>query len=287
MNKVFFFLIVIMAAPAWAQPSVAKSKQPVEIEASRQLEWIRDKNVYRATGDVVITQGTTVIRGDTAEAQYDAAIGPSALTVFTVTGNVSMSSDGRTIKADKAIYDTRSQELTLSGNTVTLTTETITVTSHDGMEYNAADGKAIARGKAEVKDGVQTLKADIITAWMQQGTNKLHRATASGNVLITHQGKDGTDIAQARNAAYDAVRNTVDLKGDVKLTRGANHMQGDHATVDLTTGTSSLQNNAATGGRVRAIFTPGDSSSPLPNVKSSVPMIESKKQFEQPYAVGR
>ncbi len=277
---------LLITTSVYAQ-DIGKSKQPVEIEASQQLEWLRDKNVYRATGNVVITQGVTIIKGDTAEAQYDPAIGPSALTIFTLDGNVVMTNADRIIKADHAVYDTRTQELTLTGNLITLNTETISVTAHKGMEYNAATGQATARGNAEVKDGTQNLKAETITAWLDKESNKLQRATANGNVLITHQGKDGTDIAQSNSAKYDAVKNIVELIGNVKLTRGTNHMQGDHATVDLTTGTSSLQNNAATGGRVRAIFTPGDSSAPLPNVKSSVPMIESKKQFEQPYAVGR
>jgi len=276
-----FSLLLILSTSAFAQ------KPPVEIEASQQLEWLRDKNLYRATGNVVITQGDTVIKGDLAEAAYDPATGPSALTVFTVTGNVIMTKPDQVVHADKGIYDTRTEILTLTGNNVTLETPKLSVSSQNGMIYDAANGKATATGNAHVREPTRDVKADTVTAYIAKGTNKLERATAIGNVLITMNGKEGKDIAQSQRADYDLVKNTITLDGDVRLTRGSNHMQGDHATVDLTTGVSSLQNKPNTGGRVRAIFNSGDSTTPLPSVTGSVPMVNSKKEFEQPYAVGK
>lgn len=278
---VFSLLCLTLATPGFAQ------KAPVEIEASRQLEWLRDKNMYRATGDVVITQGDTVIKGDMAEAEYDAAVGPSALTLFTVTGNVVMTKPDQTVHADKGVYDTRTEVLTLYGDIVTLKTPTMTVTSTGGMAYDAAKGRATARGNAKVQEATRTIKADVITAFISKNSNKLDRATADGHVLITMDGKEGKDIAQADQGDYDLVKDTISLRGNVKLTRGSNHMQGDYATINLTTGVSSLQNSPKAGGRVRAIFSSGDSKTPLPNVTGSVPMVNSKKDFEQPYAVGR
>lgn len=278
---VFSLLLFVVPVQAYAQ------KAPVEIEASQQLEWLRDKNIYRATGDVVITQGDTVIKGDTAEAEYDPVTGPSDLTVFTVTGNVVMTKPNQTVHADKGIYDTRTELLILSGDTVTLKTPTMTITSKGGMAYDAAKGQATAKGNAHVHEASRDVKADTITAFMSKKDNKLERATADGRVIITMNGKEGKDVAQAQHGDYDLVKNTITLRGDVKLTRGTNHMQGDYATINLTTGVSSLQNNASKGGRVRAIFTSGDSATPLPNVTGTVPMVNSKKEFEQPYAVGR
>lgn len=283
-------ILLASGSNGWAQVGTGKpsgGKAPVEIEASKQLEWLRDKNVYRASGDVVITQGGTVIKGDVAEAEYDPAIGPSALTVFTVTGHVVMVNDGRTIRADHGVYDTRTQVLTLTGQNLVLTAPALKVTAQESMTYDAAEGKAVAKGKAHITETGRELKADRITAWLSKETNTLQRATADGNVLITHQGKEGTDIAQARRAQYDVTGNIITLEGNVRLTRGENHMQGDRATVNLTTGVSSLQNTGQGGGRVRAIFTSGDSATPLPRVTGSVPVIKSKDAYEQPYAIGR
>lgn len=281
------FSLLVLMIPALSVAQDLKKKAPVEIEASKQLEWLRDQNKYRATGDVVITQGDTVIKGDNAEAEYDPAVGPSALTVFTVIGNVVMTSADRTIHADKGVYDTRTELLTLTGSNVILQSATATVTAQNGITYNAATGQAVATGRAHISETTKDLKADRITAWLSKGSNKLDRAQANGNVIITNKGKDGTNIAQADNAEYDAVKNIITLNGNVKLTSGPNHMQGDRAIVNLTTGVSSLQNSGTSTGRVRAIFSSSDSASPMPHVTSTVPMVKTKKAFEKPYVVGQ
>lgn len=274
----------LLACAFFAQPALAQNN-PVEIEASSQLEWVRDQNLYRATGDVVITQGTMQIRAKQAEAHYDAEKGPSALTTMVVTGDVVLKNGEQTIHADKAEYDTRSEFLKLEGKQVKLTTQAQTVTAHNGMTYDAKARKATAQGRATVEQQGQKLTADTITAWIGEGNSKLQRAEANGNIVMVRTSGSEQDIAQANKAVYDAVKNTIDLSGNVRLTRGGNHMQGDSAHVDIATGHSTLSNNPATGGRVRAIFTPGGST-PLPKVNSTVPMVPGKKRPEQPYQVG-
>lgn len=256
------FLFFFLSSPfgAFAQ-IVEKNNAPVEIEASEQLEWLRDKNMYRATGDVKITRGTDVITGDYAEALYDPEKGSSDLTTLTVTGNVVMTAPDRIIHAEKGVYDTATQNLVLTGGILTLEMPDLTVTAHDSMEYNALENRAIAVGKAEVNHEGQILKAARVTAWLQQGgNNALVRAVASGNVTILRKSADGTDIAQAQQADYTAATDTVELKRNVKITRGTNHMQGDHAVINLKTGHSTLQNKGGSGdtGRVRAIFSTGN-----------------------------
>ena len=265
-------------------PAFAQGKAPVEIEADHQLEWLRGQNMYRGSGNVTITQGTTVIRGDTAEAHYDAAIGPSAMTEMIMNGHVTITDKDRVIHADHGTYHPATQQLVLTGQTITLNTPTMTVVSHESMEYNALDSKAVARGTAQVTQPGQNLQADVITAFLEKDSNTLQRVEAVGHVLITRDNKtkNDKDIAQAQRGVYDAVKNTVDLFGDVKMTQGANHMEGDHATVNLTTGYSTLKNAPGKGGRVRAIFT-SDKAAPA---LTALPMIDAKKNPEQPYALG-
>jgi len=294
MSSKFTLLALVfcaLSAPVFAQQAAPaatpQKKQPVTIEADNQLEWLRDKNMYRGSGNVTVTQGDTVIKGDTAEAYYDPAVGPSAMTTMVMTGNVVITNQDRVIHAGHGTYDTRTQVLILDGGVLTLTTPTMTVTAHKTMEYYGAENKAIARGNADVTQPGQKLKADVITAWIDKATNKLDHAEAVGNVLINHNTPQGQDIAQADKGLYSAAKNTADLYGNVRLTRGTNHMQGDHATIDLTTGYSTLQNAPGGSGRVRAVFTPGDSSAPLPGVTTPADaMIPVKKKFEEPYALG-
>jgi lipopolysaccharide export system protein LptA len=290
MNSIFknFGMICLMscvAGNAFAQMPGSDKKQPISIEASSQLEWIRDKNMYRATKDVVITQGDTVVKGDNAEAEYDPAIGQSALTIMTVTGHVIMTNQGRTLTSDKGVYDTRTKILTMTGDVTTLTTPAASVTSRNGMVYDSANGKAVATGHAVATEPDKKMTADVITAFIDTDTNKLQRAIATGHVIITHTTPDGVDVSQSQKATYDMGSDIINLDGDVKLTKGTNHMEGDAAVINLKTGISNLKNNSTQGGRVRAIFNTGDQSSPMQTMTGSMPMVKSKKNFEQPYAV--
>lgn len=284
-------LCLFGAAPSYAQIA---TKEPVSIEASNQLEWIQDQFIYRATGDVVITQGTTTIKADEAEAHYDAQEGPSSITTISAKGSVIMTNGAQTIYADSAEYDTRNTLLTLHGAPVRLVTDTQKVTANKTMTYDTTKHEARATGGATVEDGNRNLKADSISAWLSEDGKSLQRATATGRVVITHRAENSKqsnpDIAQSDSATYDAVKNTVDLKGNVKLTRDTTHMQGEAAHIDIATGHSTLKNNPASGGkeggRVRAMFTPGDSNTPLPNINTAVPMVPGKRNPEMPYQVG-
>jgi lipopolysaccharide export system protein LptA len=245
--RLFILLMLLMAAPALAEDA------PVSIEASGQLEWLRAENKYRANGDVLITQGTTTIKGDTAEAQYDPEKGQSALTLITVTGNVVITDKGNTITAGSAIYDTRTQTLSLRGGNVAVKSDQATVTASE-MDYFAAERKAVAKGNAVATQENKKIKAGTITAHFSEG-NKLEKAEASGNVTMTQTTAKGTDIAQSQFAQYDLNSERAMLKGDVKLTQGQNHMQGDMATMDMKTGVATMASDPRSTGRVRAVFT--------------------------------
>lgn len=291
--RFFLILFLLIASAATAQtpqaaptnPLPTNSDKPVEIEADQQLEWLRGDNKFRATGNVVITQGDTKIKGDQAEASYDAAKGPSSLTHMTVTGHVVITSKDNVIKSETADYDTRTELAELRGPVVTLTSPKAVVTSQTGMDYYAKERKAVSKGPAIVTQGEDKLQADTITAWLTE-KNELHHAVAVGHVIITQKTKDGLSIAQSDRGDYDAVKKNAVLTGNVKLTQGDNHMQGDKATIDMVTGYSTLQNNAGSGGRVRAIFSSDGGKSAMPGMTNAVPTIKAKENFEQPYAVG-
>ncbi len=276
-------IFLCTAGAAAAQTPVGNTQEPVTIEASNQLEWLRAENKYRATQDVVITQGTTIIHGDTAEASYDAAKGPSAIMQITVNGNVTITQGAQTATADTALYDVAAQQVTLSGGDVKLTAPDTQVLAHGTVQYQVSERKATAAGGVTVTQKQQTLKAQAITAWFDKD-NKLTRAVADKNVVMTQQTTQGPQVAQAQHADYDAGSGKVTLTGDVKLARGTNYMQGAKASVDLKTGYSSLQNDPARGSRVRAIFTPGGGEpTSLPQQAIAVPMVPGKKNPQEAY----
>ncbi len=286
--RFLFLLLCVLSPSVFAASPVANNNasEPVAIEADTQLEWLKADNKFRATGNVVITQGTTSIKGDNAEALYDAAKGPSALTEMIVTGNVIIKSDDNTATAEQATYNTITQIATLRGKHIVLTTPKASVTAQSGMDYDVANRKVTSKGPSVVTQGTDKIQSDQLTVWLTE-KNEMKRAEARGHVIITQKTADGTNIAQAERGDYDAVGKQATLTGNVKLTQGQNHMQGDAATINLATGYSSLKNNAATGGRVRAIFNPEGSDNKMPTLKTALPNVTPKENFEQPFVTGR
>jgi lipopolysaccharide export system protein LptA len=288
MRFIFSLLVfVFLGAPLWAA-------EPVAIEAGGTLEWLRDQHMYKATKNIVITQGSTTIMGDSADAAYDPEKGPSSLTRISVTGHVRMTEGDTVITADTAIYDVLAHSIQLRGDNVSITSAHGTVTA-DEIDYNMATREAVGRGHASVTQHVdgttRTLEAKTIHAWFSD-TNALTRAAASGGVLLRQQRARGVDVITAADGLYDAEKSIITLNGGVKMIQGQNRMEGDTATVNLATGQSRLSSNGARDAsgnatsRVRAVFTPGDNN-PLPRVNADIPMVPAKKTTEDPYATQR
>ncbi len=79
------------------------------------------------------------------------------------------------------------------------------------------------------------------------GQNKIERLHATGGVTLV----SGTDAAEAAEAVYTIASGEVVLSGDVLLTQGKNAMSGQKLTVNLATGTGTMD------GRVRTVLQPG------------------------------
>lgn len=265
----------------------AHAGEPVAIEADGALEWLRDQHIYRATGNVTITQGTTTITGDNADASYDPTGGPSSLTRITITGAVRITQSDTVIAADSATYDVAAQTVFLRGDDLRITTKMGAITADD-MDYNLGTRVATARGHAVVTqtDGAtkRTIEAKKIEAFLDPD-NTLTRAVASGGVIMRQTAPGGVDVITAATGEYDTVKSIITLRGQVSLIQGQNRMEGDAATVNLATGQSRLSSTSKNT-RVRAVFTPGDDSA-LPRVGADVPMVPPKKTTQDPYATKR
>lgn len=271
--------------PAVAQSPLGGSgnKAPVEITADDAIEWLRSDHLYRASGKAMAKQGDVTIAADTLEAAYDPALGEQNIQTVTAIGHVTITSTDRTVVADRGVYDITTGLVTLTGNTIRLTAPNMTVTATEKLTYNQQENKASAFGNAVVTTPGRTLKAQQIDAWFMTGAkNKdsamgnLQRAAARGNVMI----KTDKEILQANNADYNAVSQEAVMTGNVKLTQGQNHLQGERAVVNMKTGLSQLfgstSGNVGTssGGRVRALFFPGsDGKAPIATPQGTGDMI--------------
>jgi lipopolysaccharide export system protein LptA len=83
--------------------------------------------------------------------------------------------------------------------------------------------------------------------------NSIRMIEAFGRVVITSP----TESAQGKQGVYDVVAGTMQLTGDVVLTRGDNVIRGNRLDMDLNTGLSKVSGGKKSE-RVRALFTPND-----------------------------
>ena len=116
----------------------------------------------------------------------------------------------------------------------------------DAGEYTPAG--FTLRGRAEVVQGRNRLRADAINGFVSDGD--LRRVEASGNVyFVTPE-----QTIRSDRAVFTPANDTIVLTGDVILTQGQNVMTGGRLTYNTRTETAQMDGPA--GGRVRGVFYP-------------------------------
>lgn len=267
------FLCALLASTATFAQTPSGNEQPIEITASKSVEWLRGQNQYVARENVVVTQGTMTMHSDLLTADYrDGASSSMEIWQITADGNVQIKDDTNTAYGDKGVYDVTNGIAVLTGQDLKLVSPDQTVTARDRMEYHSATRMAKAIGNAKVVRPTDTLTASTITAYFKDssatattpqpaaqsssspigGGGSLDRLEAEGNVVITTK----TETLRGSKAVYRADSNTAELTGNVKIERGPNVMEGNRATVDLNTNVSKMFGSNTEGGRVRGIFYP-------------------------------
>jgi len=192
-------------------------------------------------------------------------------------GNVHIFTATDLVVADKATYDIDQAVLLLTGSALKLTTPQQVLTARDSMEYWSAKHMAVGRGLATVTtaDG-RRVSGDTLVGYTtppdqpaspkpvaaaapaKPGTDplvssgKLQRVEGFGNVEV----RTATEIIRAARGVYVPDTGIARLAGSVRLTRGANQLNGDEAVVNMRTGISTLSRNP--GGRIQGLVVPTD-----------------------------
>lgn len=208
-------------APMARSTEAAKSSVPLEVTADKALEWNQKAKTYTAKGRAEAKQGDFSVKGDVLVATYAGANNSTSdLIRVEATGHVLLQSGSDQATGEKAIYDMTNGTVTLSG------------------------------GRPMVTQGTNTLTADNIVATIKD--QALVKAEANGSVMIA---SNGTDQASGDKATYTRDTNTAELIGNVKLMQGPSWIEGEYATMNLTTKVSKItgQKNRP---RVKGIFYP-------------------------------
>ncbi len=117
----------------------------------------------------------------------------------------------------------------------------------DSGEYTA-DGFAL-RGRAEVTQGTNRLRADAIRGYTVNG--QLTRVEATGNVYFVTPDQS----MRGNNAVYTLNDGQVLVTGDVILTQGQNVLTGGRLVYNVRTQTARIE---SAGNRVRGVFYPSN-----------------------------
>lgn len=117
----------------------------------------------------------------------------------------------------------------------------------DSGEYTA-DGFAL-RGRAEVTQGTNRLRADAIRGYTTNG--ELTRVEATGNVYFVTPDQS----MRGSRAVYTLNDGQVLVTGDVILTQGQNVLTGGRLVYNVRTETARIE---SAGTRVRGVFYPSN-----------------------------
>ena len=178
----------------------------------------------------------------------------------------------------------------------------------DKLDYFDKEQKLIYTGSVVAVQGDSTLKASVLTIFLQKDAQGQTGATAPAappapapagtapgtGSSVKHMEADGPvtliskdQVGTGDHATYDKAENKVYLTGKVTLSQGTNVTQGDRLIYDLTTAQAQVF-SGTTNPRVKSVFTPGsgtpggdpakagDEAKPAPKRDKSAPAAKRK-----------
>ena len=173
-------------------------------------------------------------------------------------GLTESSKDPIDIESDVLVVHDKQKYATFKGNVKAVQGTTTLRAKELNVHYVGGDNLATG---AKKEGGEQTAPATEVADAQGGGgaaakkDAQITKIEAKGEVIITSEDDQTTTSDWA---IYDLPAQQVTVGGNVVLTQGKNVLKGDRLVIDLTTGESRFENtgNAATGGRIRALFMP-------------------------------
>jgi lipopolysaccharide export system protein LptA len=114
----------------------------------------------------------------------------------------------------------------------------------DRLEVDTQKGEAVFTGNVRANQGDIVIHGQRLTLTFGGAEQKIDTLTAEQNVLIRWQDREAT----CEKAVFNPGDETLDLTGDVVVTRGVERLSGERVTVDMKTDRQMVEGK---GGRVR------------------------------------
>lgn len=116
----------------------------------------------------------------------------------------------------------------------------------NNLEVDSAANSATFEGKAIVTQGILNLSADKITVYFEDGARNIKTVVAKGHVKFAN----GTETAEAQNAKFDVLSQTIIFSQNVILRQAQTILTGNKLTYNITT------NHSKMSGNVKTVFAP-------------------------------
>ncbi len=111
----------------------------------------------------------------------------------------------------------------------------------NGIEIDHKRMEARAFKNAYVRRGESTLFGDAIYVFYKESKKKLALVRAEAYGKVRAQGPD--KIVEAREGQYDAQKDVILFRGDVRITKDNNHLKGKYAVMNRKTGRTVVLNH--------------------------------------------
>lgn len=255
--KKYLLPVFFLLTTAFAQAQTP-ANDAVEITATGSLEWQRGEKAYVAKGNVIVTKEDMRLSCDTLTAFYAAEKSATGITSLTAQGHVHFTAQGHEAFGDQAVYDLKTETITLTGQDLRLLTPAEIITAKNKIEYIRPENRLNAVGYARATKDQDTLTADMLSAFFDAGAQnalELRQIRAENNVVIT----TATEKVFGTSGVWDAKTQKATLEGPVQIEQGQSHLTGDKVVVDMKTGLSRLYagtDGQSGDGRVKGVFYP-------------------------------
>jgi lipopolysaccharide export system protein LptA len=241
--------LLLLAMMIWPCPSAGqslsvgggKTTPPIDVDANNGIEWQRAKKIVKAIGNAHAVRGDLDVKADVLSAHYrERADGSTEIWRLEADGNVRIATPTETASAEKAVYNVDDGVVVLSGGKqVRLTTADNEITADHQIEFWPEKQTLVAQGNALAIQGENRLNADTLTGHLERdvtGRSRLTRVDAAGNVRVTTP----DEVVTADRGVYNIESGIATLVGSVKITRGANQLNGCSADIDMKAGVSKI-----------------------------------------------
>ena len=165
---------LLLSSAAFAQDAPAPAAnanagQPIEISATKTVEWLRNEKKYVARENVVVTQGGMTINTDLLTADYrETPQSATEIWQLTAEGNVIIKDDTNTAYGDLGVYDVTTGIATLTGQNLKL----VSRPDHNGdrahgilFQHAAGEGHRQCQGDARHRHADRRQHHRVLQGW--------------------------------------------------------------------------------------------------------------------------